>query len=160
SSHDFEPALADLIQATRRDPGNAQAWLTLATVQQVTGDLEAARSSCRRLAGLTSLPIVVTCLASIDGVSGNASAALASLEAVAARPYAESPQVRAWMTTLRAELCERLSRSAQADAFYRRALEIDPADAYAVAAYADFLLDEGRPRDVLRLVAPGTASDP
>lgn len=160
SSHDFAPALADLAKAAQRDPGNAQVWLTLATVQQVTGDLASARSSCQRLASLTSPLVAMTCLASVEGASGNAVTAYRSLGATTTFSAHESAAVRAWAATLQAELAERLTEPAEAERHFKRALAIDPRDAYAVAAFADFLLDNGRPREVMSLIAPETRSDP
>jgi Tfp pilus assembly protein PilF len=160
SSHDFAPALADLQAAVRRNPNAAQAWLTLATVQQVTGDLEGARSSCRRLASLAMPAVSITCFASVDGVGGKAATAYRTLEALLGVPGRQSDAVLAWAWTLKAEIAERLSKVEEAEAAYRQALAIDPRDAYALGAYADFLLDQGRPRDALRLVPATTASDP
>lgn len=160
SNHEFGPALADLAKAVQREPGNAQAWLTLATVQQVTGAADSARSSCRSLAGLAPPLVVMTCIASIEGANGNADAALQSLAAITHVSAAESADVRAWATTLQAELAERLSKTDEAEAFFKRALLLDPKDAYTVAAYADFLLDGGRPREVMSLIRPETPSDP
>jgi tetratricopeptide (TPR) repeat protein len=160
SSHDFAPALADLQSAVRRNPNAAQAWLTLATVQQVTGDLEGARASCRKLASLAMPAVAIACFASVDGASGNAAAAYGTLEALLGMPERLPDAVLAWAWTLKAEIAERLSKVAEAEAAYRQALAVDPRDAYALGAYADFLLDQGRPRDVLRLVPATTASDP
>ena len=160
SNHDFAAALADLARVTQREPGNAQAWLTLATVQQVTGDSAASRSSCRRLAAIAPPLVLVTCLASIEGANGNAGAALQGLSALLNASSSEPAAVRGWATTLEAELAERLSKTTEAEAHFKRALIVDPADGYAIAAYADFLLDEGRPREAMSLVGPDTASDP
>ena len=160
TDHQFDLARADLLQAVRREPGNAQAWLTLATVQQVTGDLAAARQSCARLQGLTPALIEATCLASIDGVHGNATRAFESLAAVLDRSPNAPPAIRAWTVTLQAELAQRLARNADAERLFRSALALDPRDAYATAAFADFLLDERRPAEVLILIAADTPADP
>ena len=160
SNHEFTSAIADLANAARREPGNAQVWLTLATVQQVTGELDSARSSCRRLAALASTLVRVACLAAVEGASGNAAAALHGLTAAMSVSTSEPAAVRAWAATLQGELAWRLARSAEAEAHFRTALAADPKDAYAIAAYADFLLDEGRGREVMSLIAPETPSDP
>ena len=162
SLHDFSSALRDLDQAVRREPGNAQAWLTLATVQQVTGNLPGAADSCRKVAPLAPALIGITCLASIDGSQGRAAQAYDALNnAMIASNAAgrDSTGVRGWALTLQAELAERLARPADAERLYLASLAIDPTDAYTVAAYADFLIDAGRAAAVLKLIPADTRGD-
>ena len=162
SLHDFSNALRDLDQAVRREPGNAQAWLTLATVQQVTGNLAGAADSCRKVAPLAPPLIGITCLASIDGSQGRAAKAYDALNNAMVASGAtgrDSGGVRGWALTLQAELAERLARPAEAERLYLASLAIDPTDAYTVAAYADFLIDAGRAADVLKLIPADTRGD-
>jgi Tfp pilus assembly protein PilF len=159
STHDFSGALADLDEAVRRDSGNAQAWLTRATILQVTGDYGAARSSCARLFGRGADLVVQTCLASVGSLNGQAEASYEQLKrTLAARP-GTPPALRAWAATLLAEMAERLGRYPAAESHFRAALAADPQDAYLLAAYADFLLERGRARDVLPLVQARTQAD-
>lgn len=162
SVHDFSSARRDLDQAVKREPGNAQAWLTLTTVQQVTGDLNGATDSCRKVAPLAPPLIGITCMASIDGAQGLAAQAYQALSnAMVASVTAgrDSIGVRGWALTLQAELAERLARSVDAERLYLASLAIDPTDAYTVAAYADFLIDAGRAADVLTLIPANTRGD-
>ena len=71
SNHDFKNSRVDLEQALNREPNNAQAWLTLATVQQVTGDMKGSAASCKKLIPLTARLISTTCLAAVDGARGD-----------------------------------------------------------------------------------------
>jgi hypothetical protein len=159
SLHQFANARADLEQVVAREPGNAQAWLTLATVAQVTGDIATARTSCSKLTTLIAPPVHAACVAAIDGNSGRAKDAAASI----ARSLQLSPginrDVRAWIVTLQAELAERSGQNLNAEKFYRQALALDKRDAYTVAAYADFLLDQNRAPEVLRLIPAETDTD-
>jgi tetratricopeptide (TPR) repeat protein len=162
STHDFTNARRDLDQAVKREPGNAQAWLTMATVQQVTGDLKAAADSCRKVAPLTSPLIGITCMATIDGVEGRAAQAYDALNAAMIASDAtrrDSVGVRNWAITLQAEIAERLNRVADAERLYQASLGLDPEDAYTIAAYSDFLIDAGRPNEVLTLIQPSTRAD-
>lgn len=162
SVHDFSSARRDLDQAIKREPGNAQAWLTLATVQQVTGNLAGAADSCRKVVPLAPPLIGITCLASVDGSQGRAAQAYDALNnamAASASAGRDSIGVRGWALTLQAELAERLARSADAERLYLASLAIDPTDAYTVAAYADFLIDAGRAADVLKLIPANTRGD-
>jgi Tfp pilus assembly protein PilF len=162
STHDFANARLDLDQAVKREPGNAQAWLTMATVQQVTGDLQGATESCRRVVPITPALIGVTCMASIDSAQGRAAEAFDALNAAlltSAGRGRDSVGVRTWALTLQAEIAERLNRATDAERLYKESLLLDPTDAYAMAAYADFLLDAGRPNDVLALISATTRAD-
>ncbi len=161
-THEFSTALDDLEQVVRRDPRNAQAWLTRATVQQVVGDLSGASESCQQLGLLTQGLVAAACRASVDSVTGHAEPAYASLERAlrdSTSSPADSTGVRAWATTLQAEIAERLGRREDAETLYRQSLLLDPRDAYTIAAYADFLIDADRPHEVLRLIAADTAFD-
>jgi hypothetical protein len=157
SNHTFDAAHADLMRALAREPANAQAWLTLATVQQVTGDLAGAAASCRRLADITAAPIAATCAASVDGVSGRAADAYDVLNRL--RHGAETTALDTWTTTLQAELAERLGRPADAERLYLGSRALDPRDVYTIAAYADFLLDAEREADVLAMIPRDTPAD-
>lgn len=162
STHDFANARRDLDQAVKREPGNAQAWLTMATVLQVTGDLKGAADSCRKVMPLAPPLIGVTCMASIDGAEGRALQAYDALHAAMIASDAggrDSVGVRTWAITLQAEIAERLNRMADAERLYQASLVLDPSDAYSIAAYSDFLIDAGRPNEVLKLIAATTRAD-
>lgn len=163
SNHAFADARTHLERALAAEPRNAQAWLTLASVQQVTGDLDAARASCAKLSDIALAIVATTCTASVDGVSGNAARAYDAIERELARPFhaspAETTHLRTWATTLEAELAERLARPRDAEQLYRASLALDAHDAYAIAAYADFLIDAGRYAEVLALIPRDTPVD-
>jgi Tfp pilus assembly protein PilF len=163
SNHVFADARTDLERALAREPDNAQAWLTLATVQQVTGEFAGAGESCRRLANIAIAIVAVTCQASLDGVSGRAGQAYDALDRVLAESAvargSDAASLRTWATTLQAELAERLARPSDADRLFRAIRALDPRDAYTIAAYADFLLDEERYAEVLALIPRETPID-
>ncbi len=146
-------------EVVTREPGNAQAWLTLATVAQVTGDTATARASCSKLTTLIAPPVHAACVAAIDGNSGSAKNAAASLARALQLSSGINRDVRAWIVTLQAELAERAGQNLAAEKFYRQALALDKRDAYTVAAYADYLLDQNRAPEVLRLIPAETDTD-
>lgn len=160
TAHQFMPALRDLRQVVEREPANAQGWLTLAAVEQVRGSLDEARASCRRLGAIAPPLVTVTCIAGVEGANGHAAPAYTALSAWLARDASQDASTRAWAVTLQAELAERLGRDTEADLSFRSAIALDPSDAYARAAYADFLLDRFRAPEVLRLIDRDTPSDP
>ncbi len=142
---------------SRRNSQHAQAWLDLASLQQATGDLNAAAQSCTHV----SNAIGVICSAGVAALTGRAEAAFTAIETVfVQRRIADQPvSVRIWAATLLAEIAERLGRHDDAEHWYRHSLSIDPTDAYTLAAYADFLLDRGRPAEVTKLIAADTTID-
>jgi len=159
STHSFADALADLDEVVRREPDNAQAWLTRATILQVTGDHAGAQASCARLFGRAPDLVLQTCLAAVGSLNGRARASYEGLaRTFAARADAPAP-LRAWSATLLGEMAERLGEYKQAEQHFRAALAIDPHDSYLLAAYADFLLERGRPREVVALLAERTQAD-
>jgi Tfp pilus assembly protein PilF len=159
SEHAFGAAMEDLDEVVRRDPANAQAWLTRATIQLVTGDHAGARASCARLFGRAPELVLQTCLASSGSLGGQARASYRQLERTLAARSDSPPPLRAWSLTLLAEMAERLGDHAAADTHFRAALQADPQDTYLLAAYADFLLERGRAQDVLRLLGTRTQAD-
>jgi hypothetical protein len=156
--HDFAGAQEDLDALLARDPRSAQAWLTRAVIARVRGDFALARQSCVPLIQLADSLTATTCLAEVAGLNGRARAAEGGLaRALARAPRADAP-LRQWALVALAELRERLGDAQGAEASYRDALALGR-DGYSLAAYADFLLDEARPRDVIELLASEQRTD-
>jgi tetratricopeptide (TPR) repeat protein len=152
SSHQFAAALADLDTVLHRDSGNAQAWLTRATVQMVTGDYTAAKASCMRLYSRAPALIVQACLSNIGSVNGDASGSYARLKAALDQHRDAEPGVRAWVQTLLAEMAARAGADAAAELLFKQAMAAEEPDSYLLGAWADFLLERGRAAQVVRLL--------
>jgi Tfp pilus assembly protein PilF len=152
STHQFAAALADLDTVLKRDTDNAQAWLTRATVQMVTGDFAGAKASCMRLYSRAPELIVQTCLSGVGSVNGDAKSSYARLKAALERNPDAGPDLRDWVQTLLAEIAARSGDDAAADAYFRQAMATGEPDSYLLAAYADFMLDHGRAPEVVRLL--------
>lgn len=159
STHHFPEALSDLDAIVKADPSNPQAWLTLATVQTVRGDYAAATASCARLSSLTTQLVSSTCIASVGGMTGRAVPSESLLDLSLRRNEEADAGMKVWVLTLLAEMAERRGDGAAAEARFKRALALDPRDSYLVGAYADFLLDQKRPAEVLALVKDQTRID-
>ena len=157
SQHDFDGALADLDRVIARS-GDGQALLTRATVLTVQGRYLEARADCARLARRTVPLVVAACDAGPATLSGHAQAAYERLVALVSQPVVDAG-VHSWALTLAGELAARNGDAAAAEAHFRAARALDPRDAYLKAAYADFLLDQGRPREVLPLLADDARND-
>jgi predicted Zn-dependent protease len=158
--HEFEPALTDLTAVLAGNPRNAQALLTQATILQVIGRHDEARRSCTQLALLASPLVTAACLADVASVSGDAAGAYALLRrALDAAPDADA-DLRLWALTGLAEIALRADDPAAAERDFRAALALNIKDAYLLGAYADFLLDRGRPAEARDLLADETRADP
>jgi hypothetical protein len=159
-SHAFALARADLLQAVDREPDNAQAWLMLASIEQVSGNFPATADACAHLNGIAARAVHVACVAALEGVSGQAAKAYSRVAgALADTSSRTETELRDWMLTLQAELAERLGHAEDAERLYRLSLAANPHDTYTIAAYADFLLDAARPQDVVPLIAADTSVD-
>jgi len=158
SQHDFPGALADLDQLLARRPADGQALLTRATIFTVQGRYAEAQRDCAKLLRAASGLVTMACLAGASSLNGNAADAYRGLSNALARP-GESSGVRVWALTLAAEIAARRGDAVTADAHFVEALALDAEDAYLQGAYADFLLDQGRAREVVPLLAARTKND-
>ena len=157
--HQFDAALVDLDAALAAEPGNGTAWSWRTAILMVQADYAKARQSCERLAPLATPLIGVACLAQVDAVTGHAAEAASRLRAaLAANPQADAAE-RLWSLTRLAENEERRGAYPQAEAAFVAARALGLSDVYLQAAYADFLLDRGRPAEVLTLLADGARAD-
>ncbi|WGG51445.1 hypothetical protein [Rugamonas sp. DEMB1] len=159
SAHHFDAALADLDQVVAARPKLAQAWLTRATVQTVRGDYDGATASCARVSALANELVAVTCLANVGAVTGRAQHSEQLLDLTLQRSAGAPPEVAVWSLTLLAEMAARRGAADVAETRFRRALALAPRDGYLLGAYADFLLDQQRPADVLALLREHTRVD-
>jgi tetratricopeptide (TPR) repeat protein len=159
SSHDFDGALADLDRVVAIAPDDAQAWITRSVVLAVRGRYDEARASCQPLARLAPELVYTVCETSIDGVSGSAGPAYDRLAATIRQSRRLSPDENQWASSTLGEIALRLGRDDDAEAAFSTALAIDPDDPYVLAAYADLLLDRGRPAEAMKLVAGRSDND-
>lgn len=159
SRHFFAASREELTQILKRDPQNGQAWLTLATVAMVQGDDELANHACVQLANSSGDFMGMICTASLRALTGQAAQAYTLLSLDQDPGPKAPPAIKSWIDGLLADTAARLGRAELADAHYRDALQQTPGDNFLLADYGDFLLDQGRPRDALALVADDNASD-
>jgi hypothetical protein len=158
--HRFDEALADLVAVTDEEPWNAPAWAWQAAIRMVRADYAGARAACEGLAPYASDLTAIACGAYVDSLTGAAEAAAATLDAaLQAADAATSREERVWALTRLAEIEERRGDAAAAERAFKQALALDVADVYLLAAYADFLLDRERAREVLTLLAERGRAD-
>ena len=158
-NHGFEAALADLDAAVLQDPDLGEAWAWQMAIRMVRADYSGAQRACTQMARLGTALIGAACQAQIDAASGQAGRASARLRTALQQASGANAEERLWVLTRLAETEDRLGHFAQAQAAYTQALALGLGDAYLLAAYADFLLDRGRPAEVLVLLKDKARSD-
>lgn len=159
SRHFFRAAREELQSLLARDPGNAQAWLTLATVAVVQGDYETANDSCVHLASVGGDFYGQLCTAQLRAVDGHAQQAYVLLSLIEDPGPRAPAAVKAYIEGLMADTAMYLGKPGEAEARFKAALQLTPGDNFLLADYGDFLLDQNRPRDVIALVKDYTESD-
>ncbi len=158
-SHQFDAALADLAAAVQHEPRNGEAWAWQAAIRMVRADYNGARRACEQVVALATPLIGAACLAHVDSHTGQATAAAKALQDALSRDPKAAPEEQLWALTRLAEIDDRRGQSGEAEAAYRQALALGVADVYLLAAYADFLLDQKRPAEVLTLLKGKERSD-
>ncbi len=157
--HEFDLALADLAQAVERDPGNAEAWSWRSAILLVRADYPGARTACDRLAAAASALLATACTAAVDSLSGKSERAYAALaQALTRRPDAD-PDLKLWIQTRLAEMALRQGKDELAERHFKAGLALGVTDGFILAAYADFLLDRGRPAEVRAMLKDWERSD-
>lgn len=156
--HQFDTARSSLRRAVEHDPKNAQAWLTLSTIDMTQGEYDDAAKDCGRI-GLGISTIAIACSATVASFTGQAQRASQLLAAIEPQMQREDAPIRAWIAGLQGEIAGRLGQWDRQESYFREALQYTPADDFLSVAYADFLLDRNRPGEVLTLLANQTQSD-
>ncbi|PAV25130.1 hypothetical protein CF392_12600 [Tamilnaduibacter salinus] len=155
SLHRFDAATKRLDRvvetSSTSDPIAAQAWLTLATVETTQGHYTAARAACDGLSSHRGGLMSRTCHARIEALTGNAESAYQSLgELLKQGDMVGTGTGRQWARAIRAEIATQIGHP-RTDEHWRMLLNESPDDLTSRTAYADWLLRQGRPSEVLVL---------
>ncbi len=157
--HDFDSALHDLATLLHQEPTNAQAWLTQAVILQVRARYDDAQRSCIPLMELDTPLAASTCLANIGSLTGHAAKSYDFLREALKATQVTSTDQRLWSLTVLAEIAFRIGRYEETDQFFSEALKFRRQDIYLLNAYADFLLDQKRPEEVIAMLSEKTRID-
>ncbi len=158
--HDFRGALEALAAAAASDPTDPEVPLWRAAILLVQADYAGAARACEALRGTATSELDrIGCKASVDGVTGEAARAYASLGDTLARSRSVRAGPRLWILTRLAEFSLVLGEPDRAERHFKEALSLGLNDQFLLAAYADFLLDRGRPSEVVPLLKDWTRSD-
>jgi Tfp pilus assembly protein PilF len=158
--HDFAGAVADIDRALMIEPAHIEALSLRADINLVQADYAASRADCERMAPHVTMLTDAGCIAFIDGMTGRARQSHDRLLAALARTKNVAADQQLWILTRLAEMAWRLNEPRLAEEHFRRAFALKIDDGFLLAAYADFLLDYGRPQDVINLLKDWARADP
>lgn len=159
NAHDFSGAMEDLEQILSVQPGHVQANLIKATIATVQGKYKIAMQHCQRLMRRSSMILALTCQSTAASLSGKAKTSYRLLHQVMSANLPMPEKEKSWGWTSLAEIAWRLGNDKAADQHFQTALQIGSEDIYCLRVYADFLLQQQRPLDVIQLLASKTQID-
>ena len=159
SRHQFAQARTTLKTLLKTDPDNAQAWLTLATVDMVQGRFARARQDCVHAANTGGQSLALVCNGDLLTLTGQADKAYRLLELLNSESTALPADTGAYIQGLLADAALRQNKRDLAESHFKRGLALSPGDNFLLADYGDFLLDEHRYADVIDRLAPYSDSD-
>ena len=155
--HDFDDALVDFAAALALEPDLAAAHAWSGAIHLVRADYAAAHKECAALARLGRDVLAAGCLGLVQAYGGHLEVGYGVLRQ--ALEAARDPDNRVWLLTRLGEVAAWRGQSDQAERHYREALSIGRDDGYLLAAWGDFLLDAGRPAEVVEQLAGWEKSD-
>ncbi|MGH8138456.1 MAG: tetratricopeptide repeat protein [Steroidobacteraceae bacterium] len=150
--HHFDAALDLLDRALAVEPLEGQAWLTKATILQVQGRFDEARLACRPLIRASSQLVALTCLTSVNSLSGRLNESYAALRGALPQDPHMPANLRAWMEGELADMAQRAANERDAEFYLHDALSVAPHDPSLMAAYSDLLLRQHRDPEVVQFL--------
>lgn len=155
--HDFAPALDDFASALAQDADLAGAHAWRGAIFLVQADYARTAKECEALQKLQRAVLYGGCKGLTLAYTGQLDAAYATLQH--ALTLTNDDGHRLWLHTRLGEVAAWQGKSDGAQQHYRQALALGMDDGYLLAAWSDFLLDQGRAAEVVQLLAKWEASD-
>jgi tetratricopeptide (TPR) repeat protein len=159
-SHSFEPALASLAKASALNPSSAVPLLWRSAIFMVQAKYTEAAAECQKLAPLAEPLVGIGCTAYVESNrNGGLETSFTTLADAVKAHQSSAPGLLLWDDTRLAEMAWRLDRFDVAENYYESAFKLGITDQFLLGSYADFLLFEKRPAEVLTLLADWERSD-
>ena len=155
--HGFDDALADFAAVLAQDPDAAGAHAWRGAIFLVRAQYDLARAECAALQQLQRPVLYGGCAGLAQAYTGQLAGAHATLQKTLS--LAKYDDQRLWLNTRLGEVAAWQGNAPQAERYYRQALALGQDDGYLLAAWSDFLLDNGRPSEVVKLLANWESSD-
>lgn len=155
SRHDFTAAATELEEVLKQHPEHGQAWLSLASVSLIQGNIERAIEACREAAKFVDPIASLACQGRISLAAGQPQPTLNKLKGLlelSAYTRRTDPLV-AWAYAVAAELAALTPDHDLADRFFIRAINLRQPPQVKVA-YADHLIRTQRISEVLNIEPP------
>lgn len=157
SRHEFAQARKTLQTALSKPAASqAQAWLTLATLERVQGQYAAAEKACKSINEPAAQLYGRACVLEVTSLQGQSDAARQGFEQLL-REQRQSA-LQAWLQSLMAENELRAGNKPAALQFFARSLALDN-DGYTALAFADALLDGNQAGQALAILQNQPDSD-
>lgn len=150
--HEFPAALADLDDVLAGEPGNAQARLSRALVRLVSGDVLGATTDCQQLPLSAGRHVAMTCLARVAAMRGAGAKAYEKLVPLIEVDPSLTGAMRSFAISIAADLAIGLGLDPAAERYFKEAASGATVDIPLLAAYADYLLGNGRAAEALELL--------
>ena len=155
--HQFEGALEDFAGALQRNADLAQAHAWRGAIFLVQARYPEAQQACTALKTMGRVALANACQGLLQAYSGQLLAAQASLQqALQGNP---DPESQLWLLTRLGEVASWRGQGSLAEGYFKKALGLGLDDGYLLAAWSDYLLDAGRPAEVVKLLSNWEASD-
>ena len=155
--HHFDEALNDFASALTIDPQFASAHAWRGAILLVQANYSAAQQECTALQALGRGHLYGGCQGLALAYGGQMEAGFETLRRTL--QATQNDGNRLWLLTRMAEVAAWRGQTQQAEQHYLEALALMLDDGYLLAAWADFLLDQKRPAEVLKWLAKWQASD-
>lgn len=146
--HRFDLAEADLAQVLKAQPDNRQAWLTRYSIAMVRNDFVSAEFACNKLAQPRPSLLAAACTQELASFGAQPHQAYDLLRQRLEVSGSTGAIERDYALITLAEMASRLGLP-EADGYWQQGLLQAPDDLYRRARYADWLLAQGRPAEVL-----------
>ncbi|MGE5638935.1 MAG: hypothetical protein ACM30H_02495 [Clostridia bacterium] len=157
--HDFDTALGYFARVLEHQPRHFGAHAWRAALFMVRAQYDEAARECAALPVPQDDLYAVGCRAYVDATTGHARDAYRRLlDAYDAEDSVETGE-RLWILTRLGEMAWYVGDTAAADAHFKEALSLGEDDNFLLGEYADFLLEQKRAPEVVRLLKDWTRSD-
>lgn len=157
---DFDAALASLARAAQLDRRSTEPLAWRAAIFMVQARYPEALDECQRLTPLADPLWATACRAYARAATGALQPAYDALLKALAEAHGDAPPtLQLWVLVRLAGMAQRLDLPAQAEHHFQQAQALRLADPFLQASHADFLLAQGRPAEVLSLLAGSERSD-
>ncbi|MGH8128199.1 MAG: hypothetical protein ACRETC_07500 [Gammaproteobacteria bacterium] len=157
--HKFKAAQTELKTALAREPGLANGWLTSAFTALVQGQYGVANNACVHVTSSGGPFLGLICTATLRSYTGHAKQGYEILQMDQGGGPKVPASIKAWIQGLLAFSAQRLNEPKKVDQHYKKALSYLPDDNFLLVNYSDFLLDQHRPKEVIKLLHGHTTSD-